>query len=304
MKFHVEKRHVLIGLGAVLAPLAAGCGPAAILDLSNTDSRAAFMVNEAPAGHNGGFDDPAVETGVASATITTTGTANVKYDTDKIHDISGLVDQGGGLYTGPNGFAQVMAIADVDKDGTPDDTFLVFTQNNPVNNQRTEYTMAYHGTRAPSAFIDTLRSNDHKAKYTGAGAIRGAIGNSFLDMSGALTMDVEFGGKQGDIKGRIDTLLQNGAPVPIAFDALTFGGALNDVTGTSDFALKNVALSNGGTQITTTGDSTGVGSFFGPRAGGAIGVFTYAGNIDAATDPTTPQVNLLGSFHGSTTDNN
>jgi len=304
MKFHVEKRHILIGLGAVLAPLAGGCGPAAILDLSDTDSRAVFMVNEAPAGQNGGFDDEAVETGVASATISANGTADIKYDTDKVHDMTGLVDQGGGLYTGPTGYAQVMPIADVDQDGTQDDTFLVFTQNNPQSNQRTEYTYAYHGTRAPTDFIDTLRSNDHKAQYTGGGSFRGAIGNDFIDMHGNLTMDVEFGGKTGDIQGRIDNLTNYGATPPVPIDDLTFAGALNDVNSTADFAITDVALNHAGAPLTTADGGIGAGSFFGPRAGGTIGVFTYSGALDAAVVPAKPRVNLMGAFHGSTTDNN
>ena len=305
---HRFERYALGGVAVLLMPALAGCPATRASFLGDTDARSAFMVNEAAAGNNAGFADSVVAQGKAATSIAKDGsTLSYFITSDEVHDMTDLVDQGGEFYTSPTGYAVVTDIPDVDNDGTPDDTFLVFTGNNPQSQERTEYTMAYHGTRTDTAVVDELRDNGRSATYTGTGNVRGAVGSDEVDLTGDLTMTAHFDRKDDIVQGRIDNLI--GLAPAVAFDEVDFdGGTFSGSTGDArpaDFDITGVRLSNGGSDITTVdGSTSGTGSYFGPRAGGTIGVFSYSGRINSGVDPAQPEVHLLGSFHGSTTDNN
>lgn len=310
MKVRLSERHLLFAAAAILVPFAAGCGPATLVDgkpvdaslSSSRNARVAYMVNSDQNNGNGDFRDPAL-IGRTSAQIAVGG-GKASYTPDStaagLSAMEGLTETspGSGSFTGPKGYANVTAISDVDKNGTTDDTFLVFIQNNPVANSTTEYSYAYAGTRAPTDFVNILKTNNHVATYTGTSSLRGAIGNDYLNKSGTLNMKVEFGKTGTDaVTGNITNLVDTSGAISTQVDSLTFGGKL--LADGADIDLSNVQLQANGATITKDMTSAGAASLFGPRAGGTIGVLSGTGaTLDGKT------VNVLGAFTGSTTDNN
>jgi hypothetical protein len=292
MRLRVNKRHVLLATAVALAPFAAGCGPDVMQFAADKNGRAAYIVNNDPAG-NGDFRDAVTASGVTSVMATANGaTFSYAPESSDLAALSNLQQVSPTRYQNANGdFAEVNQVLA----GIVPDAFLVFTQNNPADTHTTQYTYGYSGTRAPQTFVDTLTNNKHKATYTGGSDFRGAIGNQYMMMSGTLTMDVEFGDGKNEVQGSIGTLV--GTP-PVPMDQVKFEGSLSHTN--SDFEITSVEMLNGTTVINATGNSGGVGSFFGDRAQGTIGVF----HVDGMMADGTTRVNALGQFHGSTTDNN
>ena len=89
-------------------------------------------------------------------------------------------------------------------------------------------------------------------------------------------------------------------PVPGTpdFDSLTFTGHFDDSV-SPDYQTTNFTHMKGKTAVTKM-TSEGVGSLFGPKGGGTLGVFSGTGKIIKGGS----DVNLLGAYHGRTKDNN
>ena len=292
----------LLGLGAVLAtlPIIENCGPKP----AEFAGRGAYMINKDPGTATADFKDPADKRGEMLANIERTPTSlTVKTEDGTIHDLENVPSGGPGYYSGDGMYAFVTEVPDVDEDGTPDDTFLVFTGNNPNGPQNTEYSVAYQGTAASAETIARLKGyGGHSATYTGKGtsSFSGAIGNDYINKTGNTAVTVNFG--DGLVDGELSNMA--GGPALVQnFDTITFIGSLDSATENSpDINLTNVVLLNGSTVVANLSpNSGGFATLFGPNAGGIIGALSGAGAL--ASDGTV-NVNLLGTFWGSTTDNN
>jgi hypothetical protein len=112
-------------------------------------------------------------------------------------------------------------------------------------------------------------------------------------------MTVTFSGAAAGIDGAINVTTPAGATNPSGFDQVTFNGAIIDSS--SDYDITDLGIKRAGVDQVTFDKEAGVGSFFGPNAGGTIGVFAGSGQT---TGSSPSPVNIIGSFHGSTTDNN
>jgi hypothetical protein len=294
MAFRLTERHALLGVALVLVPYAVGCSPDArgYLDPIAEGDRSVYMVNSKTGAGTAGFVDKATLVGNTTSTITRTGAnTDAKFNTNDVHDIAGLVDQGGNYAKGGTAYAFNTPVPDADGDGVNDDSFLLFTGNNPNSAQSTEYTMSYKGMRTPTTFLEPLSQNDRSATYTGSGQVRGAIGPLYINHQGTLALTADFGSRDNDaIKGSVTT------PGGTGYDKVTFTGHLTKDL--NDFVIGNVTLRQGETGVSAAGTGTGVGSFVGAKAGGVMGVFA---NNTTLLDGTT-QVNIMGQFHGTTND--
>lgn len=292
----------LLGLGVVLAtlPIIQNCGPKP----GEFAGRGAFIINKDPGTATADFKDPADDRGVMLANIERTATSlTVKTEDGTIHDLVNVPSGGPGYYSGDGMYAFVTDVPDVDMDGTTDDTFLVFTGNNPNGPQKTEYSVSYQGTAASAETIARLKGyGGHSATYTGKGtsSFSGAIGNDYINKTGNTAVTVNFG--DGSVNGELSNL-GGGAPMVHEFDTITFIGSLDTASADSpDINLTNVVLLDGSTVIANLSpNSGGFATLFGPNAGGIIGALSGAGALSADG---TVNVNLLGTFWGSTTDNN
>ncbi len=305
-----EKKHrKSVAAASVLALLGiAGCSapPIAVIEgLDDSNGRTAYIRNEVASG-NASYKDNVAASGAAASKIAGQGGTALSqvFVTEDIHDASAFVQNGPGstTYIGANGFAEVTRIADVDKDGTPDDTFLVYTQHNPLGPQRTEYSVSYSGTRAPGAVIEELsaRPVEFLATYKGSATVRGSIQDRFVQQTGDVDMTVRFGDARQLVAGTIVNLKNEGETPPFPFDRYYFQGQLLDRT-SPDYAINMFGIQtvNSATH-TTDGEASGVGSLFGPRAGGTIGVISYSGKI--RDEDGGGRANLLTTYTGSTTD--
>jgi hypothetical protein len=295
MAFRLTERYALLGVALVLVPYAVGCAPAAkgYLDPIGEGERSVYMVNSKTGAGTAGFVDPASKVGRTTSTIIRSGgLTSARFNTNDVHDVNALVDQGGNYSKNATAYAFTTPVPDADGDGVNDDSFLLFTGNNPNSAQSTEYTMSYKGSRTPTTFLEPLSQNGHKATYTGSGQVRGAIGPLYINHQGTLALSAEFGNEDVDaIKGAITT------PGGTGYDKVTFTGELTKDL--NDFVIGNVVLRQGETAVTKENTGEGLGSFVGDKAGGVMGVFA---NGTTLIDGTT-QVNIMGQFHGTTNDN-
>jgi hypothetical protein len=314
--FNASRLGVVVVSGVIATlPLATGCGPAPRTGghaLNETNSRIAYVVTEDEGGAEGDMNDRAVVVGSASATISADGTvANFTTNTNDIHDQENVARNSGafgelygdsqligGLVS--HNVIQVERINDIDQDGTPDDTFLTFHHNNPNSPGRTEFARGYHGTRTDVSVIDRLRGrSSHTATYRGVGQVDGGQGAAQLALDGDLEMTVRFTGETAGIDGSINVNTPTGPTNPSGFDQVLFSGEI--LGGTADYDITDIRITRAGVDQVEFTRQAGVGSFFGQHAGGTIGVFAGSGQTTGAHPS---QVNILGSFHGSTTDNN
>lgn len=265
-----------------------------VVDAGN--ARSAFIVVD----DAGGGAKKAVAYGAAAADIVQTATAaDYTIKSDRVHDMVGL-QKTQHAWIDPannNNLALVVTVPDVDKDGTADDTFLIYTQNRPVSPGRAEYSYAYYGTRTPSHVMVNLTTADHKATYRGTAALNGTIGATSVSQSGDLELTASFGAVGTGILGNI-TNLSTVAGNPATYDRVKL---LGDLTADrTDYAIQSVELYDGDKYILRDANSQGIGSFFGANGGGTIGVFSHQSKL-VGTDT---EVNLIGYLHGTTTDNN
>ncbi len=273
------------------------------IPFEDTNARSAYIVTNNDAEEYGGIEYRKTKLGQAASTITRDGGSpyeRLSYDpgTTEIHPVEADGDGVGPyLIADSPGVVWLTKIPDADGDGVNDDSFLVLIDHTPDRNKEwnTEFSAAYVGQRTPTSFLDPLASNDHKATYKGTAFVLGAIGSDSFDHSGELSMTASFGNTGTDaIKGKIS----NFTVPPADFDNLTFTGQLTNSL--NDFGIKNIMLNQGDTAITKPGESAGIGSFVGSKAGGTMGAFSSSQTL---LDGTTP-VNTIGHFHGTTTDNN
>ena len=292
----------LLGLGAVLVslPIIENCGPKP----SDFAGRGAYLINKDPGTATADFKDPAESRGQMLVNIERTPTTlTVKTSDGTIHDLENVPSGGAGYYSGDGMYAFVRDVPDVDMDGTPDDTFLVFTGNNPNGPQNTEYSVSYQGTAASAETIARLQGFDnHSATYTGinTSSFSGAIGDDSINKTGNTEVTVNF--KDGSVSGELSNMASI-APIAHEFDTITFFGKLDEEgINSPDINLTDVVLSNGPNVVANlSANSGGFATLFGPNAGGIIGALSGAGVL-VADDKV--NVNLLGTFWGSTTDNN
>lgn len=305
------KRAGLAAGAAAIVPLISACGgEMSVLDrhaqavaigyqypvVAAGTARSAFIVVD----DAGGGAKKAVAYGAAAADITQTATtADYTIKSDKVHDMVGL-QKTQHAWIDPannNNLALVIAVPDADKDGTPDDTFLIYSQNRPVSPDRAEYSYAYYGTRTPSHVMVNMTTADHKATYRGTAALSGTIGTTSISQSGDLELTASFGAIGTGILGNI-TNLSAVAGNPAKYDRVKL---LGDLTADrTDYAIQSVELYDGDKYILQNANSQGIGSFFGANGGGTIGVFSHQSKL-IGTDT---EVNLIGYLHGTTTDNN
>lgn len=290
MKFNLNRRYALAATAVVLVPLAAGCGTEPVLGTlappfatpeAGNNARTAYFVTD------GGQNTKAVTTSKARANIEQgTGFVNYKIASNDIHDMSatGL----GNTLSNGTGTVTVQALPDLDGNGTQD-TFLIVTKNSPQNPTRIERSAAYTGPYTSKAEVDALRLVEAKATYTGAGGITGTMGNTAVEQSGSMKVDVDFAAAtvDGEIK-----LQPNSIPTGHAYDNVTFSGRITEDY--SDFAIEKATIRNGTAAITDDA-GVGTGSFVGKSAVGMIGTFAKSSAITGSSD----QANILGTFYGS-----
>lgn len=294
-----------IGLAAlaVSLPVIQNCGPKPGSD--DFKGRGAYLVHQDPGTATADFKDQVTGQGTMTADISRDGgTLTVRTPEGTIHDLVEVPGAGEGYYSGDGMYAFVTDIPDVDKDGTPDDTFLVFTGNNPQSPQTTEYSVAYQGTAATGETITRMKTSAHTATYTGSGtaSLSGAIGNDYINKTGDTQVTVNFG--TGAVTARLDDFVNTGGPLANDFAAVTLSGELDASAGDSpDIIFSNIKLLDGtGHEVADFGEGgSAIATLFGPNAGGVIGALSGASVL---TTDGTKRVNILGTFHGSTTDNN
>ncbi|WP_157944549.1 hypothetical protein [Mangrovicella endophytica] len=260
------------------------------------------MVTRDSGSGDGDLSDPAVLSGVADTTITENADRTELSLTSPglVSSFTGTNDGSseGRFYALPNGGRALVSRVNV-ADGV-DDTFLVYSEYNPTNEQQTEFAYSYAGTRSTDDTMARLKANNHTATYVGSGQVTGAMGSQEVSIFGRMGMDVNFAGSGSAIDGNIvDTSGRTG----LAADEMTFNGELSEA-GTSDFDITNIRLHNGGSEVATidpNADSigAGVGSFFGRDAEGVIGVFAGSGRTVVPDGATGERVNIIGSFSGS-----
>lgn len=288
-------RAVLLAASAAL-PFAAGCGTGIPLPPSSDAALAPPMQGPA-AGNNartailvteGDENRPAVTMTKARANIQKgPGFINYTIASDTIHDMSATGVEP--VFSNGTGTAIVSALPDFDGNGV-EDTFLVVTKNNPVSPARTEYSAAYSGPLTPASEVQTLRTNSHKATYTGGGAITGTVAGISVDQGGSMTMSADFGA--ATISGQIN-LMPNAVPTGHTYDNVTFSGRLTEDL--NEFAVENATLRNGTTALTND-LGVGSGAFMGKDARGTVGTFAKSSGIIGSSD----NANILGTFFGST----
>ena len=257
---------------------------------------------------NGGFSGGDADTGTSDsvvdpdkAAIITTGIGNITESKTGPAASPAFAGFGKTTLFGDAGGRrlEVSEIGDVDKDGTSDDAFMMFSHNKPG----TEFSLSYGGTRSSVAEIEAIKAKGagHQATYKGTGEFYTAIGPNTYRHMGDLEMTAKFGGATAGIDGSISNLKQtDGVPVPapVQFDELAFKGELDESV-SPDYQTSDFVHRNNGKDVTTM-TSQGAGSFFGANAGGTIGVFSGRGKIiNGGSD-----VNLLGGYYGHTSDNN
>ncbi|MBX3579647.1 MAG: hypothetical protein KF723_20785 [Rhizobiaceae bacterium] len=311
--------YLIAGATLVAMPLTAvfGCGNA------EKEAELYYMYDQQSNGRtaylktDGGFNGANAETGTVSSNLSADDTeASFDFDTkDGEGQIDGFAQRKTGPHTDPT-FAEfgpttlygnaggrrieVTPLGDVDDDGNSDDAFLMFTHDA----QGKEFSMSYGGTRTTLKDIDDVRKKGdaHTATYRGKGEFYTAIGTDVFRHRGKLEMKATFAGDKAGIEGEINQLRQTnvgGAPVPapVAFDKLKFTGKF-DKEVSPDYETTDWAHFNGTNQVTKL-TSKGVGSFFGAKAGGTVGVFSGTGSVIHGGS----KVNLLGAYHGTTGEN-
>ncbi len=306
---HRLPRAIVIVGAVTMAPFMQGCGSGSVLDdhaaakalgyeypvVGEGNARSAFMVVD----DAGGGAKRAVSRGAAAANITQTDTtADYRILADGVHDMTGL-QKASGAWIDPdnnNNLALVMPVSDVDKDGKADDTFLIYTQNRPLSPSQAEYSYAYHGTRTPSDYTVGLALGRSTATYRGTAALSGTIGTTSISQAGDLEMKVDFAAVGNGVIGSV-TNLTSVAGNPADYDNIRIGGDLT--ADRSDYAIHSMALRKGETYIEEGASTSGVGSFFGDKAGGTLGVFAHQAKVAG----TNTEINLIGYLHGTTTDN-
>jgi hypothetical protein len=305
----MSSRETRLGLlavaGVVVAlPFAVGCGGGKFVAGGESGSfdpdanaRVAYIATEGSDAD--GIKNEEVATGTASATITADAqSASYDPDTGDIQGQTNLPAGQGGIYGDAQSsiYRQQTAVSD------QGDTFL--TYHEVKDGTRTELSRGYTGTRSDASTVADLRSaTNHTATYTGTGSALVGQGDDpkfsyYVD--GNMTMNATFAGQTPGISGRIvDTTVT--APTqynPNGVNTVLFSGSFIDDS--PDYEINDIRLNQNTNEIAVIDNGGGVGSFFGSHAGGTMGVFAGTGGT---TDEHPSPVKVIGSFQGTTADN-
>jgi hypothetical protein len=119
-----------------------------------------------------------------------------------------------------------------------------------------------------------------------------------------MALTAQFTGADAGLAGQIvQTARTDPATNPDGVNQVRFTGKFIDDS--PDYRIGDLSLYNAKGKFASLSNGGGVGSFFGAHAQGTMGAFS-ATNMDAQEkDPNhVPGINLLGSFSGTTSDNN